>query len=1154
MSRALLACALAAVCSAAWAEWSFTREVYSCYTSGMTFQELADAGVTYISHVPATAETAAEAHRWGLRIMPYVSLYKVVDSSESPGFRTQPFWREIDLVEHPDWVLIREDGERRLPFDDPDYPAGIYQSCCNQPGIAEAYVRGVENVLATGADGVFVDNVHPYPKCYGPELGIHRHLFPDLDNTEMYRRALMDVYRAVKAHGARFAVMLNSGGPRHEYVGYGDTLMWESFVFRWPTEEMRRDPARMCRTHDWAAVLRAYEQWRDFTDAGGSIAPLTYLPAPELEHEHAFLAWACAKLCGFQQWTGTAEERQDILRQLYRTDTGMPVGPLESDGPVYFRRYERAVVAGNSAAETVRAELPWELNDPRVADLYSGQLLVARDGRIRVELPPDSGRVYVTQAAYLANCLAEAASMARSCSLRAGQLAAEGGAQASGAAAARRVFDDALAQAEGCLQRAQRDGVPRDQTARERIAALTNALAPLAALAAADSGSTAEERLLAGGVTAAELPDLLRSEDEQPFEVELTENGVVLRSGGAQFSFESAGPRGEASLRLGRANMQLWTTKNALADGDGWYHARRLSEVELVEDGPERKRVAFTLKLFGSESRRDVDELDVRVHATIERGVPGVRMETALRNHTDETLDAYWFWNISGGWHSFPDGTTVREPSDREPPGATGWEYLHASEGGGGGVVLAGFSNMGYSGSQLHLFAQPKTQALEPDAEMPMDFVAYDVSAASSWQHDGFLQRRRRWYEQYASLAAQVVAGVSLDMDAPARMVAGVPAQVTLRLSGPRLRAVAGAQFGLSATVGGRALPVTPVEAEASRVRFVVEVPAELDGDSRLELEATAALDGAGGPMTLRAFATLGVGAPVEVQGLRQVPTSDGGLSFAATLRNNLPGALPVRLTLTGERIASAEVGTVLPGGGDNAVALNVPAAVAPASADRVTLTLEVDFEVAGEARSVVRAQEIALLPQAVCSFTARAPVIDGRLDDACWAGATELTGFVHHQTGEPARDRTVCRVLADEANLYVGFECFDDDLTHLRADALPDERGLNPDVPADDSVEIYVDPRTGGAGYFRLALNSLGAAKSSADGGWEVATKVADDRWALEVRIPFAIVGATPAVGNVWGFNACRNDQSSGESAAWSCTLGPYANPDRFGGLLFLR
>jgi len=1151
-NTALVWLLLAIACSAGGADRSFTRQVYSCYTSGMTFQELADAGVTYISHVPATPETAEEAHRWGLRIMPYVSLYKVVDSRESPGYRDQPFWQEIDLVDHPTWVLIREDGERRRPFDDPNYPAGLYQSCCNQPGIADAYVRGVENVLATGADGVFVDNVHPYPTCYGPELGIHEHLYPDEDNTEMYKRALMDVYEAVKAHGADFAVMLNSGGPRHEYSGHGDTLMWESFVFRWPTDEMRRDPARLCRTHNWAAVLRAYDQWREFTDAGGSIAPLTYLPARELEKPHAFLAYACAKLCGFQQWTATGEERQDILRQLYRTDTGMPTGPPASDGAVYYRPYERALVAGNSAAEPRRVELPWHLDDPRVADLYSGRSLMARDGKLRVELPADSGRIYVTQDAYLANCLGEAASMARSCSLQLAQLAEETGASSESAPAARRVFDDALAQADDCLQAARRDGVPEDEAARGRIMDLTRAFEPLETLAEMPTPVTAEERLLAGGVTAAELPDLLRAEADLPFEVEAGEDGVVLRAGGAEFAFVTSGQG--VSLRLGRATMQLWTTKNALAEGDGWYHARRLADVELLADDPDRKTVAFTLKLFGSESGRDVDALDVRVRATIQRGVPGVHMETALRNHTDRELSAYWFWNISGGWHSFPNATTTREPKDRQPPGETGWEYLHGAEAGGGGVVLAGFPNMGYTGSQFHMFAAPKTQDLEPGAEMAIDFTAYHVRPLSAWQHDGFLQQRRHWYEQYASLAAQLVGGVSLGLEAPSRVVAGVPAEVALGLAGHRLGGVANAEFSLTAVADGREVAVTATDADRASAGFVVELPPDLGAGRRLDLQLTAAVHGLELPLKLHAFETLYVAAPVEVESLRQVPAADGALSFAVTLRNNLPTPLPVGVSLTGEGLPPVQARSLLAGDAATTMTLMAPGAQVPATADMVAITLDIGFELAGETCSVQHDEETALLPQAVCPVSEDGPAIDGSLDEACWAGATTLAGFVHHQTGEPARQQTVCRVLADDGNLCLGFECFDDDTEHLRAEAQPDDDGLNPKVPGDDSVEIYVDPRAGGQGYFRLALNSLGAAKSSASGGWEVATAVERDRWIVEVRIPFSLIGAVPAPGQVWGFNACRNDQTTGEATAWSCTRGGYANPERFGGLLFAR
>ena len=53
------------------ADWRMSDEQYSCYTSGMTLQELASGGVTVVSHTPATREYCGEAHQWGLKVCPY---------------------------------------------------------------------------------------------------------------------------------------------------------------------------------------------------------------------------------------------------------------------------------------------------------------------------------------------------------------------------------------------------------------------------------------------------------------------------------------------------------------------------------------------------------------------------------------------------------------------------------------------------------------------------------------------------------------------------------------------------------------------------------------------------------------------------------------------------------------------------------------------------------------------------------------------------------------------------------------------------------------------------------------------------------------------------------------------------------------------------
>ncbi len=1127
---------LAAVGLASADDWSFTRQVYSFETQGMTYQELASAGVTYVTHVAPTPQVAAEAHRWGIKTMPYVSLYKVIDTSLEPAYAKQPFWRQLDLVQHPDWVLYRPDGKRRIPFDDPNYPRGIFQSCCNQPGIADAYVKGVEEVIQSGADGVFVDNVHPYPRCYGPDLGLHQHLDPTKDNTAMYKVALRRVYEAVKAHGPEFAAMLNSGGPNHAYIGYGDSLMWESWVYRWPESSWTGDRARQCRMHDWKAVIGAEKDWREFTAGGGSIAPLTYLPIPELEQAHAYLAYVCAKLCAFQQWTCAVTERQDTVRQLYRTALGRPVGPLEQAGAVYYRRYEQGLVAGNSGREPVRANLPWSLPQQQVADQYTGAVLPVREGSFAAELPPDSGRVYVTRAAYLANLLTDAAGMAQSCALR---LEQEGGDEPQ--AAKCRLADR---QARDCAGAVSKLGEATPPELIDRVCALPTLLDFLVEAPATDR--VLEARLMKGeALVTQELPAMLAVKGQTPFDARVSPEGVVLTAGGARFSFRNEGDG--VTFRLGPNAMTLWAGPATHAD-ERWLHARRLRDITLVTDTPTEKTAQFVVQLYGRNTGHDISDCDALVTATIRAGIPGIRMSTALRNHTDKPVPAYWFWNIGGRCHTTPTGAVV-EPGNPAMVKQAGWYYNHEQQDGGGGLLLVDWTNLGHG----YLFAQPKNQTIPAGGTMPINWTAYVVQGAAA--RDRFLPQRVRWYRQAASLAAGVVGGVQLRLEAPPQGVAGVPASVSLVVSGTEAGTLADLRLALDAQAGTTALVVRPTPDRPGT--FTVELPATVTPKQRVDLTGRLTARTARGPLSLVSSESLRVKPALELHDVRQAPADGNAVALSVVLRNNLPTPLPVKLQLVvAGREAPATATATLPVGTEgSAVTVTAPApGLSAAGGTRLKTRLTVTYEVAtGKPLTLTDEREVALTPQTSCQTAANPPIIDGELDDSGWTFATRLAGFVDHLTGQPAREQTVCQLMYDDANLYLGFVCSQADMKHLREQARPDAQGLNPNTPADDSIEVYLAPHPPDPAHFRLCLNALGAAKcDTARGGWTAACTKAADRWTIEVKLPFQVIGATPRTGDVWGFNACRNNQTVNESTSWSWTQGPYANPARFGGLKF--
>ena len=81
---------------------------------------------------------------------------------------------------------------------------------------------------------------------------------------------------------------------------------------------------------------------------------------------------------------------------------------------------------------------------------------------------------------------------------------------------------------------------------------------------------------------------------------------------------------------------------------------------------------------------------------------------------------------------------------------------------------------------------------------------------------------------------------------------------------------------------------------------------------------------------------------------------------------------------------------------------------------------------------------------------------VDGHLDEAAWQAAPPIGDFWQRERNEgiPATERTEVRVLYDDANLYVGFWCYDRSPELVRARAIfRDEAG-----GADDLVAIMLD------------------------------------------------------------------------------------------------
>ncbi len=204
--------------------------------------------------------------------------------------------------------------------------------------------------------------------------------------------------------------------------------------------------------------------------------------------------------------------------------------------------------------------------------------------------------------------------------------------------------------------------------------------------------------------------------------------------------------------------------------------------------------------------------------------------------------------------------------------------------------------------------------------------------------------------------------------------------------------------------------------------------------------------------------------------------------------------------------------------------------------------------------------------------------VVDGKIDDVAWrqASTLELQFPWEAQTG--AKQKTIVRLLWDDENLYVAYDCTDSDIV-----AHFDQR----DDPTyrDDAVEIFINPDPQQQFYYGLEMNAkatlydyfyafpqlliarldfTGVQLATHIRGTLNQTSDKDQGWTLELAIPwknFTELSKTlpPVAGSSWYANLNRWDgtEPNRRLSVWSDPQLPRPsphNPKRFGRLTFVR
>ncbi len=203
-------------------------------------------------------------------------------------------------------------------------------------------------------------------------------------------------------------------------------------------------------------------------------------------------------------------------------------------------------------------------------------------------------------------------------------------------------------------------------------------------------------------------------------------------------------------------------------------------------------------------------------------------------------------------------------------------------------------------------------------------------------------------------------------------------------------------------------------------------------------------------------------------------------------------------------------------------------------------------------------------VPTAVAVHRDGPVVLDARLDEGAWAAATPITDF--RQTdpveGEAGTERTEVRFLYDDEALYVGARMYDRNGAKGVTTRLVRRDG-NFDS---DLLELVIDGYHDHLSRAFFDVNPsgskgdyIGLGTSCCDNGWdpvwEAATRIDEQGWTAELRIPFSQLRFSRDSVQTWGLQVRRFIKRNNEQDQWSWWGKKEAGgPARFGHLAGIR
>jgi hypothetical protein len=175
---------------------------------------------------------------------------------------------------------------------------------------------------------------------------------------------------------------------------------------------------------------------------------------------------------------------------------------------------------------------------------------------------------------------------------------------------------------------------------------------------------------------------------------------------------------------------------------------------------------------------------------------------------------------------------------------------------------------------------------------------------------------------------------------------------------------------------------------------------------------------------------------------------------------------------------------------------------------------------------------------------------IDGNLDDAAWQSASVANDFIQNfpNAGNPASVKTEVRVLYDNTAIYIGATLFDDPAL-IRKQLTARDGEQRSDV---DYFSVFFDTyhdRQNGFQFLVTSANVQTDARLSPnfsgdfgdygdktwDAVWESKTRMTDNGWTVEMKIPYFSLRFSKKDVQDWGIQFLRFTRRNNENSFWN-------------------